>query len=150
MDNNNSQAPTLVEPAPHTDAFLSSVGLDDDGKEALRELLVTGGVATPDTDERARRSGLQADYAEMERRFQEEIKPFLDHFKEVRDLVVAECGVGAHWQGPDGVVYEVTERKGQWVEFFPFEIARTRREGEAKGSLSLTRARELGYEVEGK
>jgi hypothetical protein len=61
-------------------------------------------------------------------------------------------GVGGHFQDAAGTVYEVAAKTGQWVDFTPFEIHRTRRDTDAsgKGSLTLDRAEELGYEVERK
>lgn len=61
-------------------------------------------------------------------------------------------GVGSHFQDAAGTVYEIAPKKGQWVDFTPYEMHRTRRDTDAsnKGSLALDRAEELGYEVERK
>ena len=68
--------------------------------------------------------------------------------KEATEAVVKEVGVGGHFQDTDGTVYQVEESTGKFVYFDRFEIKRTRRAGEKAGSLSLTKAKELGYAVE--
>lgn len=92
-------------------------------------------------------SSVQEFYIEMDKRFSAEIKPFLDAFKVAKEAVVIESGVGAFFQDDDGTVYHTADKKGQWVDFSPHEIQRTRRPGEAKGSLSLTAAKEAGFEL---
>ncbi len=87
----------------------------------------------------------QRRYVEDEKYFSESIKPLLDELTESRAAVIAESGIGAFFQDDDGTVYHTADKKGQWVDFTPFEIQRTRRE--AKGTLSLTAAKEAGYEV---
>lgn len=61
--------------------------------------------------------------------------------------IVELVGVGGHFQDAAGTVYEVTPVTGKFVHFTPYEAARTRRGEEVRGSLSLERAEELGYEV---
>lgn len=92
----------------------------------------------------------QAIYTELETRFSTEIKPFLDELKAAKDAVVNESGLDAFWQAEDGTVYHTAAKKGQWVDFTPYEIQRTRREGEAKGTLSLTAAKDAGFELKEK
>lgn len=76
------------------------------------------------------------------------VKEFFDLYsKAVEEL--AELGkVGFHFQDDEGTVYQVEQATGKFVYFEKFEVKRTRREGEKAGTLSLTKARELGYEVE--
>lgn len=90
---------------------------------------------------------LEEQYAAMDMLFYATIKPFLDDFKKLREAVVDSHAVGAMWQAPDGTVFQVAEKKGQWVDFFPFEIKRTRREGEKKGTLALTEAKAAGFTI---
>jgi len=53
-----------------------------------------------------------------------------------------------HFQDPeDGTVFQIVEPKGRYVYFERYGYERTRREGEARGSLSLKAAKELGYEI---
>lgn len=89
-------------------------------------------------------------YCRLENEFHYLIKPQLDKLRDIKQRLVAAAGIGHMFQGPDGVVYQIAEKRGQWVDFTPFEITRTRRPGESKGSLSLTAARDAGFEVEGK
>lgn len=66
------------------------------------------------------------------------------------DRIISLNGIAGHFQDTDGVVYEVTHCSGRYVKFIPYEIKRTRRGDEKAGSLALTRAEELGYNVERK
>lgn len=92
----------------------------------------------------------QQAYVDMDRTYHEMLKPFFDQLKAARRAVVDESGIGGMFQDEEGVVYQIAEKKGQWVAFEPVEINRTRRNGETKGSLSLTAARDAGFAVEGK
>jgi len=72
-------------------------------------------------------------------------------FKELKDATAAlaeEIGVGGHFQDTEGTVYQVVVPQGTFVEYSQIGYERTRRADEKKGSLSLKKARELGYEVE--
>jgi len=77
-----------------------------------------------------------------------DIKQFFEEYKAAVDAVVEEIGVGGHFQDDAGTVYQTTISEGRFVAFDKFTINRTRREGEKRGDLSLTKARDLGYEVE--
>lgn len=88
----------------------------------------------------------QAQYVQLEKK-KEEYKKYLEELKEVTEQLQKEIGIGGHFQDPEGTVYQVHEAAGRYVYFDKFEIKRTRREGERSGSLSLTAAKELGYEV---
>lgn len=92
----------------------------------------------------------QSEFVLLDREYSERIKPFFERYKAAKQAVIDESGTGTFFQDEDGVVYHTAEKKGQWVDFTPFEIQRTRREGETKGSLSMTAAREAGFVVEGK
>jgi hypothetical protein len=93
---------------------------------------------------------IQKDFIAMDKKFQSEIKPFLDAFKAMKEAVAIEVGVDGHFQDEEGTVYQAHVPDGRFVPFDRYAVRRTRREGEAKGDLSLTTARELGYLVEGK
>lgn len=78
----------------------------------------------------------------------EEVKRFFDEYKAAVEAVVNEIGVGGHFQDDEGTVYQTAVPEGRFVAFDRFTVNRTRREGEKRGDLSLTKARELGYDVE--
>lgn len=77
-----------------------------------------------------------------------EVKKFFEEYKAAIDAVIEEVGVGGHFQDADGTVYQTAIPEGRFVAFDKFTVQRTRREGEKRGDLSLTKARDLGYEVE--
>lgn len=77
-----------------------------------------------------------------------EVKKFFDEYKAAIEAVAQEIDVGGHFQDEDGTVYQVAIPEGKFVAFDKFIIQRTRRSGEKRGDLSLSKARELGYDVE--
>jgi len=91
-------------------------------------------------------SSAQTKYIELEKK-KDSYRKFLEELKEATQAVVNEVGIGGHFQDADGTVYQVEESEGKFVYFDRFEIKRTRRNGEKAGSLSLTKAKELGYAV---
>jgi len=59
-----------------------------------------------------------------------------------------EIGVGSSFQDPeDKTVFEIVVPAGKYMYFDKIDYNRTRREGERSGSLSLKRAKDLGYEL---
>lgn len=59
-----------------------------------------------------------------------------------------QIGVGSSFQDPeDKTVFEIVVPEGKYMYFDKIDYNRTRREGERSGSLSLKRAKELGYEL---
>jgi hypothetical protein len=59
-----------------------------------------------------------------------------------------QIGVGSSFQDPeDQTVFEIVVPDGKYMYFDKIDYVRTRREGERSGSLSLKRAKELGYEL---
>lgn len=52
-----------------------------------------------------------------------------------------------NWQDDEGTVYQIVKPTGTYIEFKERDYVRTRKLNEKKGSLSLTTAKELGYEV---
>lgn len=93
------------------------------------------------------------------------IKPFYEREKEVFMYLFMTSGPGfrwdgdevededsgVHWQDEDGIVWATEQRTGTFIEYKPFGVTRTRNldRGEKQG-LSMTKARKLGYLVEGK
>ena len=78
----------------------------------------------------------------------EEITAYYDELREVLQAVTDEIGVEGHFQADDGTVFQIQEPAGRFVHVEKLSYIRTRRSGEKRGDLSLTKARELGYEVE--
>ena len=91
-------------------------------------------------------SKAQLKYIELEKKKQE-YKLFLEEFKEATEALSKEMGLGGHFQDMEGTVYQVHDAEGRFVHFDKFEVKRTRRDGERAGSLSLTKAKDLGYDV---
>jgi len=79
----------------------------------------------------------------------EEVKKYFEELEEATKAVHAELGMSGSFQDPtDGTVFQIVQPEGTFTKFKTIDYQRTRREGEKKGSLSLTKARDLGYEVE--
>lgn len=83
-------------------------------------------------------------FIELDRK-RAEIKQFFDDYKAAVENVVAELGSGVYFQDDEGVVYKTSELEGKFVYFDKFEIKHTRREGEEKGTLSITDAQNAGF-----
>lgn len=90
----------------------------------------------------------QKKFVELDRR-KPEYKQFVEELKAATEAVVAEMGLGKFFQDEQGVVYETAEATGRFVYFDRFTINRTRRAGEAKGTLSIRAAQEAGFQVKG-
>ncbi len=80
----------------------------------------------------------------------EEAKTILNEIKTANRALVELTGFGYLFQDEQQTVYKTDECDGKLVYFETVEIKRTRREGETKGSLSMTEARNAGFIVEGK
>jgi hypothetical protein len=78
-----------------------------------------------------------------------EVKDFFDKYFQAVTDVKQIAKLGFHFQDDEGTVYQLDEMQWKNVRITPYEVKRTRREGERQGSLSLTKARDLGYKVEG-
>ena len=92
---------------------------------------------------------LQKKFVELDRK-KDEVKQFFDEYGEVIAELAKQEGIGAMFQDEQGVVYQIEIPEGRFVHYEKFGVKRTRREGERAGSLSLTKAREAGFVVEGK
>lgn len=90
-------------------------------------------------------TALQLKYVGMDKHYEAEIKPFLEDYRQAKADLIAELGVGVFFADHSGTVYKTDESNGRFVYNEPFQIKRTRREGEAKGTLSLKEAREAGF-----
>ena len=89
----------------------------------------------------------QLRFIELEKK-KEESKKFYEEFKQVTEQLAEEVGIGGHFKDSEGTVYQVVVPEGKFVPFDKVSYIRTRRSHEKRGDLSLTKARELGYEVE--
>lgn len=57
-------------------------------------------------------------------------------------------GLEHSFQGTNGLVYKITKPNGTFISFKQIDYVRTKKEGEAKGSLSKSEAKELGFKVD--
>ncbi len=90
----------------------------------------------------------QKKFVELDHR-KAEYKQFLEEYKTATEALISEMGVGKFFQDETGIVYQTAECDGRFVYFDRFTVHRTRREGEAKGSLSMKAAAEAGFQVKG-
>lgn len=64
------------------------------------------------------------------------------------DEILTNIGIGSSFQDPtDNTVFEIVIPKGQFTSFRHVGYERTKREGERAGSLSVKRAKELGFDL---
>ena len=91
-------------------------------------------------------SPLHQKLIELDRR-KDEVKKFYEEYKVTLEALVKEHGVGHAFQDEVGIVYQLAEPDGKWVNFDKYSLDRTRREGEKAGTLSMKKAQELGFEV---
>jgi hypothetical protein len=89
---------------------------------------------------------VQKRFVELDKK-KAEYKEFVELLAQATKDLVAEMGIGGHFQDGEGIVYQTADCDGKFVYFDKFEIKRTRRPGERAGSLSMKGAKELGYEV---
>lgn len=89
---------------------------------------------------------LQLHLAELDRR-KDEVKKFFEDYKSTVEAIVSIAGVNHAFQDPQGTVYQLVELDGKWVNFERYGVERTKRPGEARGSLSIKKAKELGFNV---
>jgi len=91
-------------------------------------------------------NNLQLKLIELDRK-KEEVKKFYEEYANTVNALVTQHGVGFSFQDYDGVVYQLVELDGKWINFERFGVERTRRPGETRGSMSLKKAKELGFNV---
>lgn len=87
-----------------------------------------------------------ARFIELDRK-KNEVKKFFEDYKAAVDELVKTYGVGHAFQDPEGIVYQLVELDGKWVNFERYGVERTKRPGEERGSLSVKKAKELGFKV---
>jgi len=90
---------------------------------------------------------LQSKFVELEKR-KEEVKQYFKDLEAAAHAVADEIGIGKYFQDEEsGIVYKIVKPKGRYVEYEEYGYARTRRDGEDKGTLSIKEARENGFTV---
>lgn len=77
----------------------------------------------------------------------ERLKKEMEDINSKLDEVLKGLGLGHMFQAQDGTVFRVSKPAGTFITFREIDYDRTRREGEKSGSLSLTDARNAGFEV---
>jgi butyrate kinase len=91
-------------------------------------------------------SELQQKFVELDLK-KAEYKKFLEEYKQAVNDLAKEVGVGGHFQDLEGTVYQLDECLGKFQYFDRYEVKRTKRVDESRGSLSVTKAKELGYDL---
>jgi hypothetical protein len=119
----------------------TAVAVKDDVEETLTAEQVNGVIIS---DPAVR------EYIALDRVYAETVKPLLEKMSELKADIAARYKIGTHFQDTDGTVFEIDAQEWKSVRMETFAINRTRREGEAKGSLSEKRAKELGYTLPAK
>lgn len=89
----------------------------------------------------------QQRFVELERK-KDEIKAYYEAFEKALAELVEEQGLESYFQDEHGIVYKLERCDGRWVKFEPFSYVRTKRPGEARGSLSVKEAKEKGFNVD--
>ena len=78
----------------------------------------------------------------------DEVKQWHEDLQEALVAVAEEIGVGGMFQDPvSGRVYEIVEPNGKFVYFDKLNYNRTKLNDEPKGTLSMKKAREAGFDV---
>jgi hypothetical protein len=85
-------------------------------------------------------------FVELERK-KEEVKKYFEDLQVALEAVIAEVGIGGYFQDEQGIVYKTTVPDGRFVKFDRVGYDRTKREGEARGSLSVKEAEGAGFKV---
>lgn len=83
---------------------------------------------------------------ELDRK-RDEVKKFFEEYRLVVEELVKEAGLNHAFQDNQGIVYQLVELEGKWVNFERYGVERTKRPGEARGTLSIKKAKELGFSV---
>lgn len=84
-------------------------------------------------------------YAQYDQLYNEVAKPILDARRAALAEIAELAGVGETFQDDEGIVYRLCEKKGQWIDFTPYEIKRTQRVYGESNVLARKTAEELGF-----
>jgi hypothetical protein len=85
-------------------------------------------------------------FVELEKK-KEVVKQYFKDLQEALEAVAKEVGINGFFQDSEGIVYQVVAPDGKFVTFDRLGYDRTKREGEARGSLSVKAAKEAGFDV---
>ena len=78
----------------------------------------------------------------------EEIKKYYEDLQETLAQVREEIGVDGFFQDPEsGSVFQITVPEGRFVHYEPLTYVRTKKDGETRGTLSMKKAQEAGFDV---
>lgn len=84
-------------------------------------------------------------------RLSKEVELKIEELKQLNsklDEALTVVGLGSSFQDPtDNIVFEIVIPKGQFTSFRHIGYERTKRSEERAGSLSVKRAKELGFNV---
>ena len=76
-----------------------------------------------------------------------EVKKYFEDLSKAIEDVAKEVGVGGFFQDGDGIVYSIVVPEGKFVTYEKLSYVRTKRPGEARGSLSVKEAESKGFLV---
>jgi len=85
-------------------------------------------------------------FLELERK-KEAAKLIYKQLNEATEALAEEIGIGGHFQDDEGTVYQIIQPAGTFIEYHKVGYERTKRGEEKRGSLSVKRAKELGYDI---
>lgn len=89
----------------------------------------------------------QETFLELSKRF-EKLKKELKELEPKLIEAMKEIGIGNHFQDSETkAVYEIIEPSGTFIAYKNISYNRTKLEGETKGTLSIKKAKELGYDL---
>lgn len=85
-------------------------------------------------------------FLELEKQ-KELAKQIYKKLNEATEALAEEIGIGGHFQDAEGTVYQIVEPAGTFIEYHKVSYERTKRGEEKRGTLSVKRAKELGYDI---
>lgn len=88
----------------------------------------------------------QVKFVELEKK-KEEVKKYFEQLDEATLELAKELGVNNFFQDADGIVYQVVIPTYKSVKMDHVGYVRTKRQGEARGSLSVKKAEEAGFTI---
>lgn len=75
------------------------------------------------------------------------MKKFYENLKNATEALAKEIGIGGMFQDEEGTVYQLVEPEGKFVTYEKISYVRTKRFGEARGTLSVKDAESNGFTV---
>lgn len=89
----------------------------------------------------------QKRFVELEKQ-KETVKKFFEDLNNAMSDVQKEIGTNGYFMDNEGIVYGIVEPEGKFVHYEKLTYVRTKRPGEARGTLSVKEAKERGFPVE--